>query len=151
MCTRTESWRSDEIAYTPTHTVPKFPVSSLWFEYGGVRAEGLVTLEQGDRSRQVCRCVCIRMCTLSCQRFVPGQQVASQRTSVTFSLSLPISSSLCPSLPLSPSPSLSYPEVNVLCTTHRHIKEMIHQVWVDNSWTHVKGCFDTTSLNNANV
>lgn len=49
---------------------------------------------QGDRSGQVC--VCER--TPVCQRFVPGQQVASGRTSVTFFLSL-LSLSVSPKVP----------------------------------------------------
>lgn len=104
MCTETESEGQMEL-YTHPHTlsVCDFLVSWLWNEYGRVRAEGSVTLGQGDRSGQVC--VCER--TPVCQRFVPGQQVASQRTSVTFSLSLPLPFSLCPSLPLSPSPNSS--------------------------------------------
>lgn len=116
-------WRSDGIIYTPTHTVCLwFLVSWLWYEYGGVRAEGSVTLGQGDRSGQVC--VCER--TPACQRFVPGQQVASQRTSVTFSLSLPLPSSLCPSLPLSPSPNSSHPVASGLSL---HNKSQTH--WED--------------------
>lgn len=101
MCAETESEGQMEL-YTHPHTlsVCDFLVSWLWNEYGRVRAEGSVTLGQGDRSGQVC--VCER--TPVCQRFVPGQQVASQRTSVTFSLSLPLPFSLCPSLPLSQSP-----------------------------------------------
>lgn len=110
MCMKTESEGQMEL-YTHPHTlsVCDFMVSWLWNEYGGVRAEGSVTLGQGDRSGQVCVCEC----TPVCQRFVPGQQVASQRTSVTFSLSLPLPSSHCPSLPLSPSPTSSYPVVSV--------------------------------------
>lgn len=53
------------------------------------------------------RCVC--ECRPVCRCFVPGQQVASQRTSVTFSFCLPISSSLCPPLCVSPSPHSSHP------------------------------------------
>lgn len=111
MCTETESEGQMEL-YTHPHTlsVCNFLESWLGNEYGGVRAEGSVTLGQGDRSGQVC--VCER--TPVCQRFVPGQQVASQRTSVTFSLSLPLPSSLCPSLPLSPSPNSSHPLVSTL-------------------------------------
>lgn len=103
-------WRSDGIIYTPTHTVCEFLVSWLWYEYGGVGAEGSVTLGQGDRSGQVCVCEC----TAVCQRFVPGQQVASQRTSVTFSLYLPQPCSFCPSFPLSPSPNSSHLVVSTL-------------------------------------
>lgn len=99
---RDSIWRSDGIIYTHKHCLSV--ASCLWYEYGEARAEGSVTLGQGDRSGQVWLCEY----TLVCQRFVPGQQVASQRTSVTFSLSLPQLSFLCPSLPVSLSPHSSH-------------------------------------------
>lgn len=114
--------------HTPTHTVSNFLEFWLGNEYGGVRAEGSVTLGQGDTSGQVC--VCER--TLVCQRFVPGQQVASQRTSVTFYLFLPLPFSLCPSPP-------SVLKSQIFSPT-QECSVSAQQVWVILDWS---ACIDT--------
>lgn len=84
---RDRIWRSDGIIHTRTLSVCLSVISSSCGsgEWIWRSAEGTVTPRQGDTSGQVCACDCPPVC----QRFVPGQQVATQRTSVTFSLSLP--------------------------------------------------------------
>lgn len=99
--------------YIHTHRLSEF----LWPGYG-MNMEELEQKAQWHWDKVIwvdrCMCVYVCVCTPMCQRIVPGQQVASQRTSVTFSLSLPLSSSICPSLPLSPRPNSSYPAVNAV-------------------------------------
>lgn len=76
MCSRAESEGQVEL-HTHPHTPPVTScVLVTILNMDEMAQKGSVTLGQGDRSGQVC--VCER--TLVCQRFVPGQQVASQRT-----------------------------------------------------------------------
>lgn len=120
----------------------------------GLERKSSVTLGQGDRSGQVCVCVCAR--TLLCQRFVPGQQVASQRTSMTFSLSLP---HLLLPLSMSPVPNtrfISLGSEDRLCTTsYRHSQMMNTHIPMRRCGWFIHGparcCFDTVLLNNVNV
>lgn len=101
----------------------------FWNEYGGGWAEGTVTLGQGDRSRQVCVCEC----TSVCQHIVPGQQGASQRISVTFSLSIP-SVSIRFSVPPS-----SYSDQSSVSSLSQHNKPCLF--WSKHTNKHRCGCF----------
>lgn len=114
----------------------------LWFPWVAVRRMNMEECRrhgdsgQGDTSGQVCACDCPPVC----QRFVPGQQVASQRTSVTFSLSFPP-----PLLPTHPQAPTS-PQVPILVTTvstqqvpltlHKRERSCKTQMWVVYLWTH---------------